>query len=114
MTEEQEQVFEIIEQLYQSPEKMFMYLCKHFAKHYDIDLNLIICDNKKYSLMKNYIYEKKYVAFIKFDENNLICGPLYKTNVNGTVRTVFSVNNYDLCIDSYMYVTYLDDKRKVL
>jgi len=113
LTETQVQIFEIIEQL-REPQKMFMYLRKHFAIQFDIDLYIIAYENGKFSLINQDNYNKKKMAFLSFNEDNTVCGPLYTVNVNGTKKTVFSSNNNDIRVDVYVYVTQLNSNSKIL
>ncbi len=112
LTEQQEQVFEIIEQLREHPQTMFMYLCKNFAMHFDIDLYIIAFDNGKFSLINKNNKDKKNMAFLSFNEDHQVCGPLYTVNDNGTMEIVFASDNADILLDVYMYVTELNHSSK--
>lgn len=112
-TVDQEQIFEIIEHLRENPQKMFMYLRKHFAKHFDIDLCIVAFDNGKFTLIKKNDYNKNTMAFLSFNKDNTVHGPLYITNVDGTRETIFFSNDNDICIDVYMYVAQLNTTSKI-
>jgi hypothetical protein len=90
-----------------------MYLCKHFAKHFDIDLYIIAFDNGKFSLINKDNHDKKNMAFLSFNKNNEVRGPLYTISDNGTNETVFSSDNVDIMLDVYMYVAQLNDSSKI-
>jgi len=113
LTEYQEQIFEIIEQLRERPQTMFMYLRKNFAKHFDIDLYIITFDNGNFSLSDKDNYDKKNMAFLSFNEDNTVCGPLYTISDNGTKETVFASENADIRLDVYLYVTELNHSSKI-
>jgi hypothetical protein len=58
-------------------------------------------------------HDKKYTAFVTFNKDHTIRGPLYTTNVNGTTETVFSVDNIDIILDVYMDIAQLNDISKI-
>lgn len=114
LTEVQDQMFEIIEQLREHhPQKMFHYLCKNFAKHFDIELCIITYDNGKFSLIHKDDYNKEKIAYLSFNQDNTVRGPLYVTGADNTRETVFSKNDVDISIHAYIYVAQLNDKSKV-
>jgi len=113
LTVYQEEIFEIIEQLREYPQKMFMYLRKNFAKQFDIDLYIITFDNEKFSLITENNYGKQNKAFLLFNEDNTVCGPLYTISTNGNHETVFSVNDIDIDMDVYLYVAQLNYRSKI-
>jgi hypothetical protein len=91
---------------------MFECLQEHFAKHFDTNLTIIAFDNKKFSIINNVNHGQKYVAFLSFNKDNTVCGPLYTINVDGTRQTVFSTDNIDTRLDVYMYVDQLNNISK--
>jgi hypothetical protein len=114
LTEHQGQIYEIIENLREQPQKMFMYLRKYFAIHFDIDLYIIAFDNGKFSMINKDKYDKKTMAYMLFNEDNTVCGPLCTINDNGTRETVFDIDDIDIQLHVYMYVAQLNDKSKNL
>ncbi len=109
----QEEVFTVIEKLRVCPKTMFKCLHDHFAEHFDIYLYIIAFDNGKFSLMNKINHDKKYTAFVTFNKDHTIHGPLCTKNVNGTTETVFSVDNRDIILDVYMYIAQLNDISKI-
>ncbi len=109
----QEEVFIIIEQLRVCPQTMFKCLHDHFAEHFDIYLYIIAFDNGRFSLMNKTTHDKKHTAFVTFNKDHTIRGPLYTKNVNGTTKTVFTGNNHNILIDVYMYIAQLNDIGKI-
>jgi hypothetical protein len=113
LTEHQEQIFEIIEQLHVCPQTMFMCLRKNFAKQFDIDLHIITFDNENFSLITENNYQKENMTFLVFNKDNTVRGPLYTISTNGTRETVFSVHNDEIPMDVYSYVAQLNDTSKI-
>ncbi|CAF0808229.1 unnamed protein product [Adineta steineri] len=109
LTEYQEEIFQIVEKFYTQPQTMFEYLRKNFAKYFDIDLYPIVFENENFSLITENNYEKNNKAYLSFNKDNTVHGPLYKTNVNGTTETVFSAND-NIQVEVYMFVMELNDK----
>ncbi|CAF0782970.1 unnamed protein product [Adineta steineri] len=104
LTEVQADLFQIVENLHIQPQKMFMYLRQNFAKYFDIDLYPIAFVNEEFSLITENNDENKNKAFLLFNEDNTVRGPLYTKNGSGTTETVFSAN-YDtqVDVDSYLF-----------
>ncbi|CAF2656372.1 unnamed protein product [Rotaria sp. Silwood2] len=111
LTEDQEQIFEIIENLNTCPDTMFKYLRKHFAKHFDIDLYIMAFINEKFSLIHDDSYDKANVAYLLLNKDNTVQGPLYITSVNGNNETVFSKGDPDIHVDMYIYLAHLNNTK---
>ncbi|CAF1158005.1 unnamed protein product [Rotaria sordida] len=108
LTVHQEDVFEVIEQLKVCPSKMFESLRTYFAKFFDIDLYIIGFINEKFSIIHDDKHDKANMAYLQFNKDHTIYGPLYITSVNGNNETVFSKDagiHVDICI----YVVHLND-----
>jgi hypothetical protein len=94
LSENEKRIFDILEQFAECPQKMFMNLIKHFTEFYDIDLYIINFDGTKFNVLNrdNYLKEssKANIAFLSFNEDNTVCGPLCITIDNDNVQTVFS------------------------
>jgi hypothetical protein len=113
LTDEQVQIFEIIEQLRVSPQTMFMYLNKHFTKHFDIDLYIIAFDKGAFPIINPDNHDKANMAFLSFNEHNTVRGPVYIKKDNGTTQTIFSSDDDCIQIDVYMYLSDLSDSSKL-
>ncbi|CAF0937124.1 unnamed protein product [Adineta steineri] len=108
LTEEQEEIFQIVEKLCIEPRTMFAYLRKNFAKYFDIDLQPIVFDNGKFLVIEDN-YGKDNKAFLLFNKDNTVHGPLYIKNSKGTTETVFSADDYiELFVT--IYVSTINDK----
>lgn len=114
LKENEERLFEIIELASSNPKKMFSYLQRHFAEHFDIDLHVIGFVDEKFSLIKRTQNEKQRMAFIAFDKQNKIHGSLYTTNASGIAETVFTVDNGGINVDVYLYVMQLNDGNRIV
>ncbi|CAF3743454.1 unnamed protein product [Rotaria sordida] len=82
LTVHQEDVFEVIEQLKVCPSKMFESLRTYFAKFFDIDLYIIGFINEKFSIIHDDKHDKANMAYLQFNKDHTIYGPLYITSVN--------------------------------
>ena len=114
LKDEQEQILTMMELLCHYPQTMFSYLQDYFAKCFDINLHIIGVHNRKFSLIKKENNEKKYMAFVVFDERNVIHGCLYKVDGNGCVQTVFIANDCDVVLDVYLYMMHLNKNGKIV
>ena len=54
-------------------------------------------------------YNKSNIAFLLFNEDNVVQGPLCITKENGNKQIVFSKNDYSSHEDMYIYMTWLND-----
>jgi len=108
LTDNDGRTFDIIEQFSECPQKMFKMLIKHFKELYDTDLFIINFDGTKFDVFNKESYlqgnQKPNMAFLSFNEDNMICGPLYVTIGNETIHTVFSYDNLHIWnhVDDYL------------
>ena len=108
LSENEKRIFDILEQFTECPQKMFTNLIKHFTELYDIDLYIINFHGTKFNVLNkdNYLEEnsKANIAFLSFNEDNTICGPLCMTIDSDTVQTVFSNDVFYIWhnIDDYL------------
>ncbi|CAF3554591.1 unnamed protein product [Rotaria sordida] len=109
LTVHQEDVFEVIEQLKVCPSKMFESLRTYFAKFFDIDLYIIGFINEKFSIIHDDKHDKANMAYLQFNKDHTIYGPLYITSVNGNNETVFSKEDAGIHVDICIYVVHLND-----
>jgi hypothetical protein len=93
----QEDIFVVIEQLRVCPPKMFQYLQEKFVKHFDIYLYIIAFDNGRFSLMNTINHDKKYTAFVTFNKDHTIRGPLFTMFENGVSSDIEKYFSYYIC-----------------
>ena len=108
LKDDQEQILRTMELLHHYPQTMFSYLQEYFAKYFDINLHIIGVHNGKFTLIKKENNEKKYMAFVIFNERNGIHGSLYKVDDNGIVQTVFIAEDCTVNLDVHLYMIRLN------
>ena len=114
LKENEEQILETMTLLRHYPDTMFSYLQEYFAKHFEINLLIIGFRHGKFSLIKKENNEKRYIAFLVFDERNAVYGVLYNIDANGTVQTVFNAEDCGLKLDVYLYIMHLNDPGRIV
>ncbi len=108
LTDNDGRIFDIIEQFSECPQTMFTILIKYFTKFYDTELFIINFDGTKFDVFnkESYLKEnsKTNMAFLSFNEDNMICGPLCVTIGNETINTVFSCADLHIwnLVDDYL------------
>ena len=112
-SDREERIFEVIEDLRDHPEKMFKYLITNFTEIYDIDLIVIGYREGKFVQINAEAQEtlptKPKQAFLLFNRDNSVCGPLFTTHVDGSIQAAFPCNCPSAKLYSYMYLAYLND-----
>lgn len=108
LTDNDARIFDIIEQFSECPQKMFTILIKNFTELYDTDLYIINFNGTKFNVFNedSYLKEKSKanMAFLSFNEDNTVFGPLFVTINGETIHTVFSCSDFDIWhhIDAYL------------
>ncbi len=108
LTDNDGRIFDIIEQFSECPQKMFTILIEHFTEFYDTELFIINFDGTKFDVFNKESYlkvnSKTNMAFLSFNEDNMICGPLCVTIGNETIDTVFSCADLHIwnLVDDYL------------
>lgn len=108
LTEEYARIFDVIEEFNECPHQMFTVLIKKFTELYDIDLYIINFNGTKFEVFNKYRYLKdgsnRNMAFLSFNEDNTICGPLCILMYDGTTQTIFSDSDFFVghYVDDYL------------
>jgi hypothetical protein len=112
-SDSEERIFEVVERLSVCPEQMFKYLIKTFVEIYDIDLIIIANKDGKFDQINTEAQEpslrKAKIAFLLFNKDYTVRGPLFMNNADGSIRTAFLLDDYLAKVDLYMYLLYLND-----
>lgn len=112
-SEREERIFEVIECLRDHPETMFKYLIKHFTEIYDIDLIVSGYKEGKFDQInaesQETLFTKPTRAFLLFNKDNTVRGPMFITNVDGSMRTAFPSDCVLAKLDFRMYLAYLNN-----
>lgn len=109
------QTFKTIEDLPSSPKQKFQRFQQHFAEVFDCNLGIIAFDEGKFTLdMGSDNRTRK--AYICFNKDQTIRGPLYEVCPDGSIKTVFSssMEDFDFHISVHLYVCRLNDAGNIL
>lgn len=109
LTEQQAYVLEMI-MLQQNPLVMFNSICRYVAKSFDIDLFIVGYHSGEFTLIKSGTAERTHVAYLVFNEDHTVCGPLYRDGPSNVQETFFLSADHSVQWNVTLYIAGLNHR----